>query len=256
MNYLKGVKLTGSLLLFMATFQLSSCQSKSGEFSYSNTVNLNDPIKETEIVMGAGKLNINTHAATSVVLEADFSKEAWKPEMELDQSFGKLSISQPDGKFNSMKDEDYNDWRIKLPKSLESDLNIALGAGEGKINLSDASLNSVKFEAGAGDFDINLSRTDLSALEVNAGVGQITLDLSGARKNNLRAQINGGVGAISLTLPRETGVRIKVNGLGGIDQNDFIKRDGYFVNDQYGKTSESIEVEINGGLGSLALKMR
>lgn len=248
--------MTRSMVLVITAFLVISCQSKSGEFSYSTTVSLDDELNEADVAMGAGKLNIGTHANSSVVLEADFSKEEWKPEMNLDRSLGSLTIRQPDGKFNSMNDEDYNDWQIKLPTELDSDLSIAMGAGEGKINLSGAKLKNVKFEAGAGDFDINLAGAVLSALEVNAGVGQIKLDLSGDRKNNLRAQINGGVGAINLTLPRGTGVRIKVNGLGGVDQNEFIKRDGYFVNDQYGKTSESIEVEINGGLGSLELMLK
>ena len=111
-------------------------------------------------------------------------------------------------------------------------------------------------DAGAGEFDLNLANTSLANLNVNAGVGALTIDLSGKQGANLKADINGGIGSIELVLPRNTGVRVKVNGLGSIEMNDLKKKNGYYINELYGKTSNNIEVSVKGGLGSIELRLK
>ena len=254
----KILKIILPLILLVVIFQLVSSQpeSESGEFTFSNTIDLKGvDISDAEIKINAGSLALTTHASPSLELRANFTRESWRPEMEMDQGSGRLSVYQPEGKFNNMEDEDHNNWEINFPKNLETNLKLSMGAGEGLIDLSESKLKSMQIEAGAGSFDINLANTSLSILDVNAGVGELNLDLSGKQEKDLEVNINGGVGAIKLTLPQQTGVRVSVNGLGGIDANDLIKKDGYYVNDSYGKTSESIEVEINGGLGSVELSL-
>jgi predicted membrane protein len=155
-----------------------------------------------------------------------------------------------------MKDEDHNDWQILFPNNLATALNLTIGAGEASVDLSESKVRSLVVDAGAGEFNINLANTSLSSLEVNAGVGELNLDLSGKQEQNLDVEINGGIGSIKLVLPQETGVRVKVSGLGGIDVSDLIKRDGYYVNTLYGKTAKNMEIEVNGGLGSLELRLQ
>jgi hypothetical protein len=86
-------------------------------------------------------------------------------------------------------------------------------------------------------------------------VGELTIDLGGSRTTGLQAGINGGVGDVKLVLPRKTGVRVKVSGLGGVDAAGLKKQGGYYINDAYGKTTHSVNINVNGGLGNLELAL-
>lgn len=212
---------------------------------------------QAEILMSAGTLKLSTHDAATADLNFLYSRAIWKPEINLDQQSKQamLSIRQPEGKNFNMKENERNDWHITLPNKLEGDLKIRIGAGEGTVDLQGAKVQRLELIAGAGDFNVNLANTALSHLDISAGVGSLSLDLSGKRSNNLTADINGGIGDLNLLLPARTGVRVKINGLGSVDNAGFTKQDGYYVNEAYGKTDYSVDITVNGGLGSVALAL-
>lgn len=251
---------TTGLIFFVATLIVLAIATKpeSGEFSFASVLDLKDGyVSLTEIEMNAGTLDLTTHSEPSLALNAQYTREAWKPEMILNEESGLLSIHQPSQKSTNMKSDDENKWEIKFPSMLETDLKLTIGAGEGNIDLAGTKIKKMTVEAGAGDFDINLSNTSLSQLDISAGVGELKLDLSGERKKSLTAEINGGVGALTVILPHETGIRIKANaGLGSINAQGLKKQNGYYTNEAYGNTSQSIEMEVNGGLGSIDLKLQ
>ena len=257
MNSLKNNKVSAPFLLLLLAVAIAAFKPVIEEFYYSQNVDLKNVKRlKADIKMNAGQLNLSTHTKPSAALKATFTKTSWKPELKMDQESGSLSIRQPDEKESNMENKDKNEWQIILPKDLSTDLKILMGAGEGKINLSGSSLSQVEVEFGAGEFGLNLANSSLSFLDINAGVGSLDIDLSGRQDKNLKANINGGVGNINLILPRQAGVRVKVTGLGGVDRNDFKKKDGYYINDLYGRTSNNIEVTIQGGLGSVELDMK
>lgn len=257
MNSLQKLKGITPFLFLVLAVAIASFKPVVEEFYYSQDVELKDVKRlKADIKMNAGQLNLSTHTQSRAALKATFTKTSWKPSVKMDPQNGHLSIHQPSEKDTNMKDDDKNEWQIKIPKDLSTDLKIQMGAGEGKVDLSGSSLGRVDVEFGAGDFALNLSNSSLSSLDVKAGVGALAIDLSGRQDKNLKAKIDGGVGSINLVLPRQVGVRVKVNGLGGLDRNDFKKQDGYYVNDNYGKTNNNIEVTINGGLGSVDLDMK
>jgi hypothetical protein len=212
---------------------------------------------QAEIQINAGTLHLSTHDHPDADMHFLYSREGWRPEVVLDQekSGARLFVRQAEGKNFNMKNDERNDWEIKLPRSLAGELRIRIGAGEGNLDLHGAKLERLELKAGAGDFKVNLSNTSLADLEINAGVGSMALDLSGSRNNNLKAGINGGIGDLKLLLPAGTGVRVKVNGLGSIGHTGFQKQDGYYVNEAYGKTRYSLDITVNGGLGSVELAL-
>ena len=258
MNSFRNLRIALPLILvFVVIVFVALKPDKYQKLSYAKSIDLTDAkVSQTNIKFNAGTLGLSTHNRSSVALNAEFTRESWKPEMRIDKQAGEIILQQPDNKSTNMKDDDHNDWQILFPKNLTTSLSLTIGAGEASIDLSGSKLRSLVVEAGAGEFNINLANTSLSHLEVNAGVGELNLDLSGRQEQNLHASINGGIGSIKLLLPQDTGVRVKVNGLGGIDVNDLIKRDGYYVNSLYGKSSKNIEIEVNGGLGNLELKLQ
>lgn len=240
------------LLIFAAT--LTSYKLAVEEYSHSETIALkNTKNLKADFKINAGTFHLTTHSESSASFKSTYTNSKWKPEVQVDAQSGKLKIHQAEEKNFNMEDEDKNDWSIKIPKMLNTDLLVRMGAGEGIMDLSGSKLNTMELRAGAGNFDLNLANTSLSILKVGAGVGAISVDLSGNQNKNLSATIDGGIGAIKLVLPKNVGVRVKVSGLGSIDKNDLMKKNGYYVNDQYGKSASQIDVEVSGGLGSLEM---
>lgn len=250
-----------NLLLLLCAFSLSivSLSFAYGQETARQTENLKD-VKSlrTELNFHAGTFELTTHRKPQADMQFNFTRNVWKPEIQLETSSGQgtLFIKQGGaGKNINMKDGDRNNWAVKLPESIATDLKIRIGAGEGNMDLRGAKINSFEMEAGAGEFNVNLANTAVSELNISAGVGSLTLDLRGKRSNNLHAKINGGIGDLKVLFPEEVGIRVKVNGLGGLDKEGFKKVDGYYVNEAYGKTPYSMEVTINGGLGSLEMAL-
>jgi len=103
--------------------------------------------------------------------------------------------------------------------------------------------------------DLSGSRS-LRTMEVAMGAGSATVDLSGQWANDLDATINGGVGECTVIVPLDTGVRIDVDkGIGKINANGLSRDGGYYVNDSYGKTENTIRVNVGAGIGNINLRL-
>lgn len=235
----------------LAIFSFQSVMAQESLVASVDLKSLNEV--QTEIRMNAGTLQLSTHKKPKADMDFIYTRAAWKPEVKLDK--GMLLIRQPDEQSFNMKDKDRNEWDVKLPSSF-GDLTIKMGAGEGIIGLKEATLNRLEMAAGAGDFSVDLSDAAIKELEISAGVGALHLDLSGRKSSDLKASINGGIGDLTLLLPSDTGVRVKVNGLGSVDHPDLKKKNGYYVNDAYGNTPYSLNITVNGGLGSVDMILK
>jgi hypothetical protein len=239
--------------LILSTFQLAF-----GQKTTTHTADLNGVKSlQAEIQMSAGELKLAVHNQPKTEARFTYTRDAWKPQVNFNQQTGqgRLTIRQPEEKNINMQDKDRNEWDIKLPQTPIEDMKVRMGAGKGSIDLRGTKVNRLELEAGAGEFNVNLAKTSVANLKVSAGVGELSLDLTGNRTTNLQASINGGIGDMHLVLPRKTGVRVKVNGLGSIENNGLRKQGGYYVNDAYGKSTQSLDITVNGGLGSLDLKL-
>ncbi len=210
------------------------------------------------IRISAGTLKLTAQDAPAAESRFTYTREAWKPRVSFSREGGQgtLSIEQPDEKNMNMGDKDRNDWEIRLSRTVPTDLTLRMGAGDGTVDLRGAKVRRLEMEAGAGSFKVNLANTSVASVKVNAGVGELILDLSGERTTNLQATINGGIGDLNVMLPRKTGVRVKVNGLGSFDSAGFRKQGDYYVNDAYGKTANSLDLSVSGGLGGLTLSLQ
>ena len=209
------------------------------------------------IRISAGTLKVTAGDAPAAESRFTYSRDAWKPRVTFSRegSTGRLAIEQPDAKNMNMSDGERNDWEIRLARGVPTDLVLRMGAGEGTIDLHGAKVRRLDMEAGAGKFTVNLAGTSVTDLEVDAGVGELTLNLTGERTANLRAALNGGIGDLNLVLPRKMSVRVKVSGLGGFNSAGFRKQGDYYVNDAYGKTTHSLDITVNGGLGDLEITL-
>ena len=189
-------------------------------------VNLNMKAGELKVAGGA------TH-----LLDADFTYNVpeWKPEVKYDVSggVGNLEVEQPGS--GSSTGNTRNEWDVHLNNKTPMEMTVNMGAGRATLTLSGLAL---------------------SRLELNMGAGETTVDLTGNWKKDLSAQIHGGVGRATIRLPRDVGVHVVAQGgLGSINASGFQKQGDAYVNDQYGKSPVTLQIEVEGGVGEINLEL-
>jgi len=191
-----------------------------------------------EIEMGAGELDVSGGAAK--LLEADFTYNVAELKPIVDFSGSTLSVRTPDVRVRAASLLDLQDyrykWVLRLNGNVPMDMQVSVGAGQS---------------------DLQLGNLSLTRLDVGGGAGDVTVDLTGDWHNDLEATIEGGLGKRTLILPAGVGVRVKVEvGLGGVDATGLTKDGDYYVNDAYGQSDVTLNIQVNGGVGGTDLIVR
>jgi hypothetical protein len=232
-----------ALLLVIVTLFMGSCGAPGqqvGEMQrQSESVDLeNAQSARVELRMGAGELNVSGGA--DALMEADFSYNVseWEPEVSYDVSgeTGELSVEQGSSDEGVRVGGDArNEWEVRFNDEVPTDLQVEMGAGES---------------------DLDLDSLTLTGLDLEMGAGQTTVDLTGDYGQDLEASIEGGVGEATVLLPSEVGVRARAEGgLGKINAEGLQREGDSYVNDAYGDSDVTLEVDVQGGVGQINLEV-
>ena len=230
------------VLLAAAALFLGSCGAQGqqvGEMQrQSESVDLeNAQSARVELRMGAGELNVSGGA--DALMEADFSYNVseWEPEVSYDVSgeTGELSVEQGSDEGVRVGGDARNEWEVRFNDEVPTDLHVEMGAGES---------------------DLDLDSLTLTGLDLEMGAGQTTVDLTGDYGQDLEASIEGGVGEATVLLPSEVGVRARAEGgLGKINAEGLQREGDSYVNDAYGDSDVTLEVDVQGGVGEINLEV-
>ncbi|HUO36014.1 MAG TPA: toast rack family protein [Candidatus Acidoferrum sp.] len=191
---------------------------------------------DVNITIPAGDLTLHGGAASGKIVEADFHYAAEDGEPKVDYMVsggtGMLNLTQGDGSSIRFA-TGHNDWTLRLNNDIPSSLKIEIGAGHG---------------------DLDLHGLTLTGLDLEMGAGQVNADLAANWKKDASVTIQGGVGQATLRLPENVGVEVHASGgLGAISTDGLHKRDDSYVNDAYGKSPVTLEVNVSGGVGQINL---
>jgi hypothetical protein len=204
----------------------------------SNSVDhKNAETARAQLKMGAGELHITGGA--DQLMEGDFSYNVseWKPKVSYDVSGkkGELVVKQGSANSGSLGAEARNEWDISLNDELPTDLVVQLGAGES---------------------DLDLDSLTLTGVDLKMGAGKTTVDLTGDYAEGFDASIQGGVGEATVMLPSEVGVKAKAQGgLGKINAEGLERVGDSYVNDAYGESDVTLNVDVQGGVGEINLEV-
>jgi N-terminal domain of toast_rack, DUF2154 len=190
-----------------------------------------------QLKMGAGELNVAGGA--DQLMEADFSYNVseWKPKVSYDVSgdAGELMVKQGSAEGADLSGEARNEWDIRLNDELPTDLVVQMGAGESNLDLDSLTLTGVDLQMGAG---------------------KTTVDLTGDYARSFDTSIQGGVGEATVELPSDVGVKAKAEGgLGKINAEGLKRVGNAYVNDAYGESDVNLNVDVQGGVGEINLKV-
>jgi len=189
-----------------------------------------------DLRMGAGELNLSGGA--EALMEAVFSYNVaeWEPEVDYEVSgdTGALSVKQ-DIIAGVPVGEARNEWDIRLNDEVPTDLNVQMGAGES---------------------DLDLDSLTPTGLTLHMGSGKATVDLTGDYAQDFDVRIQGGVGEATVLLPSEVGAQVSVEGgLGKANAEGLQKEGNSYVNDAYGDSEVTLDVDIQGGVGRITLEV-
>jgi len=192
---------------------------------------------ELDLDIGAGELKVQGGARELMEGYFVYNIERWKPEIEYSVAGNRGMLKVKQGECHGMTiGKTRNKWNISVNNDIPLDIDVDFGAGEGNLDLRGLILNS---------------------LNIDMGVGELKLDLSGEQKQSLDVSIDGGVGSATIYLPVDVGVRVMVDGgIGSVNARGMIKRRDAYVNDAYGKTEVTIDVDVDAGIGSIDLKLK
>jgi len=190
-----------------------------------------------KLQMGAGELNLTGGA--DQLMEADFSYNVadWKPRVSYDVSGaeGDLVVKQGSGGGVRLGGKARNEWDISLNDEMPTDLVVQMGAGES---------------------DLDLDSLSLTGLDLQMGAGKTTVDLTGDYTQDFDASIKGGVGEATVLLPSEIGVRARAQGgLGSINAKGLQREGESYLNDAYGDSDVTLDVDVQGGVGEINLEV-
>ena len=145
---------------------------------------------------------------------------------------GELRISQDDND-NHIRATTDDHWTVHLANDVPLEIKINMGAGHGNLRLRDI---------------------DVTRLNLDMGAGQVDVDLSGDRKSDMTADIEGGVGEANIRLPKNVGVIVNASGgIGTINAQGFNHDGDQYTNALYGKSSVTVHVRVEGGVGRIVL---
>jgi hypothetical protein len=109
---------------------------------------------------------------------------------------------------------------------------------------------------GARESDLDLDSLALKELNLQMGAGQTRVDLTGDCEPYLDASIQGGVGEATVTLLSGIGVNVRAKGdLGKINAEGLEREGDSYVNDAYGDSDVTLDVEVQGGVREINLEV-
>ena len=189
------------------------------------------------LVMGAGELKVG--GAADALMEADFSYNVadWKPQIDYDvnDDTGELTVKQGSGDDGRLGGGARNEWDLRLNDDVPTDLVVEMGAGES---------------------DLDLDSLTLTGLDLQMGAGKTTVDLTGDYAEDIDASIQGGVGEATVLVPSMVGVRVRAEGgLGKINAEGFQREGDAYVNDAYNDSEVTLDVDVQGGVGTINLEV-
>ncbi len=188
--------------------------------------------------MGVGELDVHPLEDSGKLFEADVSYNSARVratsdvDVTDDEATVRLESKSTTGSWVPFGDQGENAWNVGLNTSVPMTLHVAGGVNRTSLDLEGLALQEVRLQI---------------------GVGQVKVALS--EKAPYKVAVKGGVGQLELRVPPQVEARIRVEGgLGAVDvAQRFQRRGEYYMTSGY-QEGEGIEIEIDGGIGSVDIE--
>ena len=121
-----------------------------------------------------------------------------------------------------------NHWQLKLNNKIIYDLSVKTGAIDIDCNLSDFKVEKLYIESGASNINLVLPQY------------------------NSKIIIDTGVSNIDIAVPKNVGATVNIDsGIAIKDLDDFIKKNGTYISNNYNSSEFKVEIEIDCGVSNI-----
>lgn len=233
-----------------------------------------------EVTFGAGELEIEAGASDNLFSGYfRYNVAHWTPEVTYENDTLTIKQGGTEEDWGIPTGNVRNEWELEFSPEIPLDMNLEVGAGEGKLDFTGLQLVELDVDLGAGDFEVRFnepnearmshltlgagaSRLEVTGIgyagpervKVDGGVGDITLDFTGPWPHSADVQITAGVGSITLRLPDDVGVRVKTEGgLTNVEASGLRRTGDDYVNDAFGEAETELRIQITTGIGNVKL---
>jgi hypothetical protein len=220
------------------TFDTDSMNSSNSSQNFS--VPFDSSVQEVNLEIGGGAAEFFlSEASSSDVFSADtklfenkFNLEDEKKGTTQEISF-KMSSKNGSDNFHIGKGMN-NDVNLKLSKAPIWNLDLGIGAGELKFDLSEYKVKNIKMETGAADISLKM----------------------GDKLKESKVRIESGVAKVKVMVPKNVACQIKMDGaLNAKDFDGFSKSgSGTWKTENFETGSNKIYLEINSGLSAVSVE--
>ena len=185
----------------------------------------------------AGRLHINGGTAPGYLVEGDFSGGV---DVDTRRRGDQLEVSM---KLPSMTFPDIPwfwgggnlDWSFNISSETPISLNISMGAGESRIDLSSLKVSDVKLQTGASSTALILpEQAGFTSLRVEAGVASVLINIP----SGVAARIRNQSGLTSLN----------------VDKARFLRQGNVYQSGDYDTAQNKVDMDIRAGVGSIEIR--
>jgi hypothetical protein len=120
---------------------------------------------------------------------------------------------------------------------------------EWQLKLNNQTIYNLSIETGAINTDCNLSGFKVEKLYIESGASNIKLVVP---KYNSKIIIDTGASNINIAIPKNVGTTVNIDsGIAIKDLDDFIKRDGMYISNNYNSSEFKVDIEIDCGVSNI-----
>ena len=172
-----------------------------------------------------------------------------------------------------------NEWQLTFGTRVPLDMELAVGASRGTLDLSGIPLQDLRVEAGAAEMDIRfdspnpeplhllyvrsgaaklglmgLGNANFKEMQFDGGLGSYTFDLTGEWQRSAEVTIKAGASRIELIVPGDIGVRVCPGDLRQGDYGSLTEQEKCYVNSLYDDAELQLEIGLDLGLAQLTVR--
>jgi hypothetical protein len=193
-----------------------------------------------ELVLSCGSLDVGLVDTTGWSLSARYRGDP--PVIASDPT--RLAVRNADG--NARRQE----WRVSLPRSTASTLDVTVNAAQARLRPTDAALAALDLTANASDVLVDASGTSIVRLAATVNAAQLRITLGGATSGTF--QVNAG--SVKLCVPSDAALTIRSEGGFALSTN-FDARGLTRDDDTWTRSGSgpSIQLDVHGTAASVEL---
>ena len=171
---------------------------------------------------------------------------------EIDATADRLSLSSQDKSFVGFWEDRRTDWQVGLPTGGRLDMSVTVSAGQARMALAGADLDSFSGTFNASDARIDLTEARLGSLSVTTNAANVAITLPTA---SFSGSVTANAGNVSLCAPAGVGVRISASttlGANNFEERQLVETGDGWETPGYAAAPEKIVLSTTANVGNVA----